>query len=457
MRRQGALRAIVAVGAATAMLAACSPASTGSGSSGEAGNAPTAASTDGQQPADSATASDAGSGSGGGDITLTVWSWRPEDTDGYQAIFDTYESEHPGVTIKYQPFHNTEYNTKLKTGLSAAGGPDIAMLRAYGELQPLVAAGRLVPLDGKVDLSTIPDQVLDGARGRKDGKVYGVPFAIQTLQVFYNKKIFADHDISVPKTWQQMIDAAKKLKSAGVTPFATTGKDIWMLPIDREIFGAARAGGQQFAKQVLSGKSDFTDPDYVASLQLMKDLQPYFPDDVLGVSYEDSKVLFSSGQAAMFPGGSFELAPFKQAAPDMDIGIFQVPPPPGSVIDHPVTPGWVDASFGVSQRSQHKQAALDLIKWMATKEFGQMYSDKMKQLNPVTGVHPTDPLLKQMLTNYQQNPSPYTMLIHFRYGEPHGDEVEGEGIQALFLGKKTATQVGQSVQQGVSKWFKPAG
>src|SRR5699024_10987284 len=134
----------------------------------------------------------------------------------------------------------------------------------------LVAAGRLVPLDGKVDLSTIPDQALDGARGREDGKVYGVPFAIQTLQVFYKKKICADHDISVPKTWQQIIDAAKKLTAAGVTPFATTGKDIWMLPIDREIFGAARAGGQQFAEQVLSGKSDFTDPDYVASLQLMK-------------------------------------------------------------------------------------------------------------------------------------------------------------------------------------------
>lgn len=419
-------RSAAALGAAIATLAACAPSTSGAGNSG-----------------------------GGQETTLTVWSWRTEDVDEYNAIFDVYEKKHPNVTVEFKAFKNDTYNTKLKTGVTAANGPDVAQLRAYGGLQSLIAADRLVPLDGKIDLSGFSASVLEGARGREDGKVYGVPFAVQTLQVFYNKKIFEEHGISVPETWDQMISAAKKLKSAGVTPFAATGKDTWMLPIYREIFGAARAGGQQFADAVLSGETDFTDPDYVASLELLKQLQPYFPDNVAGVPYTDAQILFTSGQAAMYPGGSFELAFFEEQAPDLKMGVFQVPPPPGSVIDHPVTPGWVDGSFGVSAKSDSKKAATDLVKWMATKEFGQMFTDKLKQVSPVPGVKPSDPLLATMVRNYNANPTPYLMLVHFRYDEPNGDVVEGNGIQAMFVGDKDAQEVAADVQEGISQWFEP--
>lgn len=421
-------RPLAALGAAAVVLTACAPSTTGSGS-----------------------------GDDGGETTLTVWSWRTDDADEYNAIFDVYEKSHPNVTVEFKAFKETVYNTKLKTGLSAQQGPDVVQLRAYGGLQPLVEANRLVPLGDKVDVSSIPDDVLEGARGREDGKLYGVPVAIQTLQIFYNKEIFAKHNISVPQTWEEMITAAKKLKQAGVLPFATTGKDIWMLPIIREIFGAERAGGQQFAQKVLSGKTDFTDPDYVASLKLLKKLQPYFPENVTGVPYEDAQILFASGQAAMYPGGSFELAVFQDKAPDMKMGVFQAPPAPNSVIDHSVTPGWMDSSYGVSAKSDSKKAALDLVRWMATKEFGQMFTNKVKQISPVKGVKPKDPLLAEMVSNYQKNPAPYTMLIHFRYGEPNGDVLEGKGIQAMFLGKKSAKEVAQRVQQGISTWFEPKG
>lgn len=230
-----------------------------------------------------------------------------------------------------------------------------------------------------------------------------------------------------------------------------------MLPIDREVFGATRAGGKKFAQQLLAGKTDFTDPDYAASLRLLKKLQPYFPDHVVGVPYTDAQVLFSSGKAAMYPGGSFELAFFQQQAPDLKMGVFQAPPAPDAVVNHRLTPGWVDASYGVSAKSKHKKAALDLVRWMGTKEFGQLFTDKLKQVSPVEGVQPKDPLLKEMVNNYRKNPSPYTMLINFRYGDPHGDDVEGKSIQSLLLGKKDAEKVATKVQQGISQWFEPKG
>ena len=95
--------------------------------------------------------SSSGSTADGGQ-TLTVWSWRTEDVDAYNQIFDVFEKAHPGVTVNFRAFKNTEYNQVLTTGLTGSGGPDVAQVRSYGLLQPNVAAKQLVPLDAHVEL-----------------------------------------------------------------------------------------------------------------------------------------------------------------------------------------------------------------------------------------------------------------------------------------------------------------
>jgi raffinose/stachyose/melibiose transport system substrate-binding protein len=425
---QRAVARLITLGALIALLAACAP-STDSGQSG---------------------------GEGGQQVRLSVWSWRTEDKAAYDRIFDKFEAAHPNITVEFKPYKNTEYNTILSTGLTKEGGPDVAQLRAYGLLQPLVEAGQLVELDGKVPgLDQFDKAALDGARGRKDSKVYGVPFATQTMQIFYNKKLFADHGVAVPTTWDQLIAAADKFKKAGIVPFATTGKDAWMLPIVHDTFAAPRYGGRAFEEKVLNGQANFTDPDYVESIKVVQELAPYFPDQVAGVAYTDSQVLFTSGKAAMFPGGSFELGFFNTQAPDLDLGVFSAPPPPGSVEQAALVPGWTDGSWGVNSRSAHQAEALELVKWMASKEFGQAFTDELKQISPVPGVTPSDPLLAQMAAAYQERPSSYVMLVNFRYGQPLGTDLLSEGLQQMLLGKADAEEVAQQVQKGLSQWFEP--
>ncbi|WP_165367474.1 ABC transporter substrate-binding protein, partial [Phytoactinopolyspora endophytica] len=114
------------------------------------------------------------------DINLEVWGWRQEDVAAYDKIFQIYEAAHPNVTVEYIPYKADEYDTILRTGLSDENGPDVAQLRSYGLLQPLIASESLVPLDAEIeDLADFPDEILDGARGVDDDQVYGVPFALQ--------------------------------------------------------------------------------------------------------------------------------------------------------------------------------------------------------------------------------------------------------------------------------------
>lgn len=92
---------------------------------------------------------------------------------------------------------------------------------------------------------------------------------------------------------------------------------------------------------------------------------------------------------------------------------------------------------------------------MATKEFGQLVADKVKQLSAVPGVTYTDPLLAQMKAKYTKSPTPYLLLVDFRYGAPSGTEVLGTGIQEVLLGKKSPAKVSGDLRTGVSQWFKP--
>jgi raffinose/stachyose/melibiose transport system substrate-binding protein len=391
-----------------------------------------------------------------GDVTLSVWSWRPEDAAVYKQIFAKFHESHPHITVDFKPYKSTEYNTILSTGLTQAGGPDVAQLRAYGGVQPLIQAGDLVPLDGQVaGLSNFETSALDGARGKKDGKVYGVPLEMSTFQVYYNKGIFSKYQIEPPTTWTQMITTSQKLLAAKVTPFATAGKDTWLLPLYKDTFAATRYGGPDFEKKVLAGQAKFTDPSYVASLDVLSQLKPYFPKDQMGLGETDVQTLFATGKAAMIPEGSFALAPLKAINPDLDLGVFNVPPAPGAVVDKPLQVGWVDASYGLNAKSAHQKEALELLQWMTTTDFGNLVANNLKQVSLIKGVESSDPLLGQMVSSYRTDPTPYLMLVDFRYGTPLGSDLEAAGLQKMLLGQQNATQVATDIQTGISQWFKP--
>lgn len=406
----------------------------------------------------SASGSSGSTGAGGdGKVNLTVWSWRVEDEAAYKKIFATYEKSHPNVNVDFKAFKATEYNKILATGLAGSDGPDVPQVRSYGSLQSTVASKALLPLDGKIDLTGWDANIVASAKGKEDGKLYAVPFARQTVQMFYNQGLFDKLGLKAPTTWAEFIAADDKLQAAGVTPIAVGAKDDWTLPIVHEVLAAARFGGKAFQNEVLTGKKSFTDPDWVASVKVVGDLAKYMPKNVTGVALTDAQTLFSAEKAGMIPGGSYDLSTLQKANPAMKIGVFQVPPPPGSPSGSTATTaGWADGNFAVSAKSKHPAEATELVTWMTTKEFGQMVSDEIKQISAVPGVEPSDPLLKQMSDNYKNSGSPYLLLTDFRYGTPSGGTLLGKGLQELLLGSKDAAAVSQDLDTGVKTWFKPS-
>ncbi len=388
------------------------------------------------------------------EVTITVWSWRTEDEDAYNEIFDVYEEANPGVTVEFVPFVNTEYNNILATGLTGDGGPDVVQLRAYGGIQPLIEAGQLMALDDLSSLENFTDLILKGATGLEDGSVYGVPFGVQALGAFYNVGVFEELELEEPETWEDFIAVMDALAEAGYIPLGNPAADTWMLPILHDAVAAPRYGGPEFQEELLAGETDFTDEDYVASIAVLQELEPYLPPDVVGVAYNDARTLFISELSPIFIGGSFEIGFWQNEAPDIEVGMFMVPPPPDSLTGS-LVPSWMDGSYGVNAMTDAPEAAMALVEWMGTPEFGQLFSDKIKQISPVAGVTPEDALLAEFATGMAENPASYLTLVDFRYGDPSGSTVLGNEIQRMYLGETTPEEVAESLQMGIAQWFVP--
>jgi raffinose/stachyose/melibiose transport system substrate-binding protein len=132
-----------------------------------------------------------------------------------------------------------------------------------------------------------------------------------------------------------------------------------------------------------------------------------------------------------------------------------VPPAPGAAVDKTLVPGYVDGSFGVSAKSPQRDAALELVRWMATEEFGRALATELQQISAVPGVQPQDELLAQALREYQANPSPYVTYAYFSGGTPTAWDLASEAFSDYVLGRRNAADTAAHVQRGVDQWFRP--
>ncbi|MCZ0980615.1 extracellular solute-binding protein [Streptomyces diastatochromogenes] len=145
----------------------------------------------------------------GGDTTKKYWA----------DLVAAFEQKHPGVKVEVDVVSWDDVDRKVAEMVKAGQAPDIAQIGAYADY---AAAGQLYSAD---DLLSIPVQAnFLGAlveAGEYKRTQYGMPFVASTRPLFYNKALFEEAGAKAPTTWDELAEAAEKLKAKGVpTPFA---------------------------------------------------------------------------------------------------------------------------------------------------------------------------------------------------------------------------------------------
>ncbi len=152
-------------------------------------------------------------------ITLTEEDYfsTPGQVKALTSYSKSFEAAHPGVTIKREQVPFASLDTKL---LTQATGRDLPNLLAVDNpfVTTMVQTGQVQPLSGLKGFSTKGYYKAVVDEGLVGGKYYSLPVAgANSIALIYNIKMLKQAGVNPPKTWAQLLTAAKKLTTSSPT------------------------------------------------------------------------------------------------------------------------------------------------------------------------------------------------------------------------------------------------
>jgi len=302
--------------------------------------------------------------SGATKITLTEEDYfnTPGQTAALALYTKQFEAAHPGVTVKrqYVPFANLD--TKL---LTQAAGHDLPNLLAVDNpfVSTMISTGQVIPLSGLKGFSTkgyYPAVIKEGFSG---GKYYSLPVAgANSIALIYNIAMLKAANVTPPKTWAELVTAAKALTTSDHYGIALTCEAAEDTTWQWEPFFWSNGGATTFAN-VASAPG-------VQALTLWKQLidDGSASKDCLNWSQTPAaSTQFIDGKAAMMVNGPWNFPTLNQnkMVYGKQFGIVPVPVRvPGQ---HVVVPlGGEDWMVSKSGDSAAQQMAFEYIKGMQT-------------------------------------------------------------------------------------------
>ena len=399
--------------------------------------------------------SSSSSGKSKGEKTVTIWSWRKQDKKIWTKVEAALNKQGKNIKIDFRSVTPTEYNATLQTAMNGGKGPDILTMRAGTFITDYAKANQIVALNDDVpQLSNFTDGII--SQVSKDGKAYAVPSAVQTSQFFYNKKIFKKYNLSEPKSWDEFMNDLKTLKKHGVTPMAVSGREGWALNLIVDTVGATQLG-DEWTKGLIAGKNKFNDPKFVAVLSKINAMKPYFQKGYSAASYQDMETMFTQGQAAIIDDGIWAVNTLQSQNPDLEIGSFMAPPADSSQSEHIYA--FLDGGYGLNAKANNKKAAIEVLKYTGTKEYGQMYTDMFGEMSAYPGISPSkgSPSLNTAIDRFKNKSISQLFRIRspFDGGDPDISTLMSSDLQSMFAGKNTPQKTGDNIQKNIAKWYKP--
>lgn len=289
-----------------------------------------------------------------------------------EALTAAYTAAHPDVTFEMENRPGgSEGDNMVKTRLATGEAGDIIQYNSGSLFQALKPAETLA------DLTDLPGQanIVDSFKPvvtAPDGTIRGVPFgAAMGGGVYYNRKLYEELGLSVPKTWDEFMANNAKIKEAGKVPVATTFGDTWtsQLFVLGDFYNV-QAEVPTFAADYTANKAKFANtPAAARGFQYLEDVfkAGYVNEDFGVAKFEDGMRMVATGEAAHYPMLTFAMATVKQNTPDNinDLGYFALP---GPTADKNGLTVWMPSALYIPAASANVDVAKDFLNFVASVE-----------------------------------------------------------------------------------------
>jgi raffinose/stachyose/melibiose transport system substrate-binding protein len=304
-------------------------------------------------------------------VTLTYYiDDNPTNVATAEGLKAAFEAENPGIAIEIETHPGgSEGDNLVKTRLATGEMADVFRYNAGSLFQALN------PPQTMLDLTDEPFQanIIDSFKPvvtAPDGRVYGVPEeASMGGGILYNKKIYAELGLSVPKTWDEFMANNEKIKAAGKVPVIQTFGDTWtsQLFVLGDFFNV-QAAVPDFAAEYTAGRKKYADtPAALAGFQYGEDVfkAGYLNEDFAAAKFEDGVRMVATGEGAHYPMLTFAIGGIKIDYPENlnDVGFFAIPGPSASSNGLTV---WMPAAVYVSKTTEHPEEAKKFLAFIAS-------------------------------------------------------------------------------------------
>ncbi|HHW47883.1 MAG TPA: extracellular solute-binding protein [Clostridiaceae bacterium] len=267
--------------------------------------------------------------------TLTVMCHASWVKQGPQAVFDMVASRPElGAKLELEKVPEGDSGEQVIQARFAAGEvPDILWWQAAAYVNTKIKAEQFIDLKGDW-MNDYPADALATPSYTVDGKLIVAPFgSTDIFGMLYNKRVFAEAGVEVPKNWDELLDACEKLKAKGVIPVYYSGKDAWTL----QIFPLAAAPRETknidpttLAANMNVNKTKWVDlhliEDAIAKAKELVD-KGYVQKTFLSDTYVQAQNALLDGTSAMYPMNTWLAADLQKISPEKynDIGFFNIP------------------------------------------------------------------------------------------------------------------------------------
>ena len=201
-----------------------------------------------------------------------------------------------GSGADFKVNHTSEHNNLAMAALSANPAEYSARIGANSSIVPLMNEGLIRPLDDLV--AKYGKDLQKSQLITIDGKVMAVAFMANTQHLYYREDILNELGIPVPKTYEEVLAAAGKMRSSGklLNPYAAAYKAGWNLA--EEFVNMYLGYGGEFFKSG-SAEPNINNRKGVKTLRMLKKLAGYSNPDFLTHDSEAIKVEWEAGKVGI--------------------------------------------------------------------------------------------------------------------------------------------------------------
>lgn len=300
------------------------------------------------------------------DIVLEFWAMGREG-EVVRELMPEFERMHPGIRVKVQQLPWSAAHEKLLTAFVGDATPDVAQLgntwiAEFASLGALDALGPAVAGSAVVDEGDYFAGIWD--TNRFEGRLYGVPWYVDTRLLFYRRDILASAGFAAPPTtWPEWMDMLVAIKERA-------GPDRYAILLPLNEFEPLLALALQQEDTLLRGggrRGNFRGQGFRRTLEFYlemfrRDLAPPATSNQVANVWNE----FGRGYFSFYITGPWNIGEFQRRLPAAQQGSWMTAPLPGP--DGPGASIAGGASLVVFAASRRKQAAWKLIEYLSRPE-----------------------------------------------------------------------------------------